>query len=91
MGWIIGLDFLHGSSKGDFSGLIGPKGEKALAERLAVFYRNDTSDNACLWFKTRCLKGSVVLWYLQPFQKFQIALSLLKDLISYLVMKLCSK
>ena len=50
MGWIIGLDFLHGSSKGDISGLIGPKGAKALAERLAVFYRNDTSDNACLWF-----------------------------------------
>ena len=51
MGWIIGLDFLNGTSKEGLPGFIGPKGEKATAENQAVFYKNGTfDDHGCLWF-----------------------------------------
>ena len=49
----------------------------SLTETLAVFYTR----NASLWFNQVPEEFTYGI-YLQPFQKFQIALSLLKDIVS---------
>ena len=55
IGFVNGVDFPGGSIKGRFFPYsVGPNGEKAVADRFAIFYKNGTYDfdgkPACAWY-----------------------------------------
>ena len=67
IGFVFGVDIPGGTTKGRwFPYSVGPNGEKAVADRFAVFYKNGTHDfgrPSCAWYNQlpqgfSCGKGS---------------------------------